>query len=410
MFAKKALLFILIASCAALGISSCSGKKKDADLKVKTGLAARVGDLKISTEEMLRLFEELPEIQKKEFRGRDGQAKFVDQLIEENLFYLAAIDEKMDKTQEMKDRIRWITMNIIYAEYFTKKISDKITIEPKEMEDYYEAHKAELASAPIMRAQYLFTTDSLKAVDWQRRLAQGELFTKIAVKESEDKETAAAGGDVGYFNIGQYIKGIGFSDIITKAIQELDVGKASGIIHFEKGFAIVRLTEKNPPKIPSLEESRKTIEAKLRGIKAEEAYAKMIEELKKKYSTDNYVRERLDKTTRTPDELWEMAQIQADPRSRIQYYRDIVNMYPDHKNAPEALFMIGFTYAEELHDYPWARRTFDELERKYPESSMIESARWMNENMEIEHPKFESMESLQKQVDMDKTRKAEGVR
>jgi len=406
MFAKKTLLFILIASCAALGVSSCSGKKKDTTLKVNTGLAARVGDLRISTEEMLRLYEEMPEMQKKEYKGRDGQAKFVDRLIEENLFYLAAIDEKMDKSDEMRDRIRWITMKLLITEYVSKKISDKIKVEPKEIEDYYAEHKEEFATEPVARAQYLFTTDSLKAVDWQKRLAKGELFTGIATKESEDKVTAPQGGDIGYFNIGSYMNGIGYSDILSKEITKLQVGKASGIIHFEKGFAIVKVTEKNPSTIPSLEEKRPEIEKKVRGIKMQAEYKQMAERLKQKYHTENLVRERLDKVTRTPDELWEMAQIETDPRARIQYYRDIVNLYPDHKNAPEALFMIGFTYAEELHDYPWARRSFDELERNYPKSSMIESAKWMRENMETEHPKIESMENMQKQMEEDKTRKA----
>jgi len=122
---------------------------------------------------------------------------------------------------------------------------------------------------------------------------------------------------------------------------------------------------------------------------------------------ENYVRERLDKTTRTPEELWEMVQIEPDPRNRIQYYRDLVNLYPNHKNAPEALFMIGFTYAEDLMDYEQARRTFDELDKKYPQSAMTESAKWMRENMEIAHPKMESMETMQQRMEADKTRKVE---
>jgi hypothetical protein len=123
---------------------------------------------------------------------------------------------------------------------------------------------------------------------------------------------------------------------------------------------------------------------------------------------ENYVKERLDKTTRTAEELWEMAQIEPDARSRIQYYRDIVNLYPTHKNAAEALFMIGFTYAEDLKDFVQARRTFDELKQKYPQSPMLESAKWMSENMETAHPKLESFEGVQKRMEADKAHKAEG--
>ena len=407
MFAKRAFLFMLIAGCVVSMVSSCSREKKDGALKVKSGLAARVGDIKITEEFMLRTFEELPDNQKKQFKGPDGQARFVERLIEQHLFYLAAVDAKMDQTDEMRERLRWVTMNILVAEYFSKSISDKIKIEPKEIEEYYASHPQEFVQAPVMRAQYLFTADSLKAVKWKKRIAQGEVFTKIAAAESEDKATASSGGDVGYFNPGGYIKGVGDTEGFSKAAEKLELGVASGIVRLNDGFAIIKVTEKNPQKTQTLDEARRTIEAKLQAQKTEEAYKSVVEELTKKYKPENYIRERLDKTTRTAEELWEMAQIEPDARNRIQYYRDIVNLYPTHKNAAEALFMIGFTYAEELKDFVQARRTFDELKQKYPQSPMLESAKWMIENMETEHPKLESFEGVQKRVEEDKARKAE---
>jgi hypothetical protein len=398
---------MLVAGCVVSIVSSCSREKKDGALKVKSGLAARVGDIKITEEFMLRTFEELPDNQKKQFKGPDGQARFVERLIEQHLFYLAAIDAKMDRTDEMRERLRWVTMNILVAEYFSKSISDKIKIEPKEIEDYYASHPQEFVQAPVMRAQYLFTADSLKAVKWKKRIAQGEVFTRIAAAESEDKATASAGGDVGYFNPGGYIKGVGDPEGFSKAVEKLELGVASGIVRLSDGFAIIKVTEKNPQKTQTLDEARRTIEAKLQAQKTEEAYKAAVEELTKKYKPENHIRERLDKTKRTAEELWEMAQIEPDPRNRIQYYRDIVNLYPTHKNAAEALFMIGFTYAEELKDFVQARRTFDELKRDYPQSPMLESAKWMIENMETAHPKLESFEGVQKRVEEDKARKAE---
>ena len=407
MFAKRALLFMLVAGCVVSVVSSCSREKKDGALKVKSGLAARVGDIKITEEFMLRTFEELPDNQKKQFTGPDAQAKFVDRLIEQHLFYLAALDAKMDRTEEMQERLRWVTMNILVAEYFTKRISEKIKIEPKEIDAYYASHPQEFVQAPVLRAQYLFTVDSLKAVRWKKRLAQGEVFSKIAAAESEDKATASSGGDVGYFNPGGYIKGVSDTEGFSKAAEKLDLGVASGIVRLQNGFAIIKVTEKNPQKTQTLDEARRTIEAKLQAQKTEEAYTAAVEDLKANYKAENYIRERLDKTKRTAEELWEMAQIEPDPRNRIQYYRDIVNLYPTHKNAAEALFMIGFTYAEELKDFVQARRTFDELKQKYPQSPMLESAKWMIENMETEHPKIESFEGVQKRVEEDKARKAE---
>jgi EpsD family peptidyl-prolyl cis-trans isomerase len=410
MFAKKALLFILIAGCVVAMVSSCSREKKDGALKVKSGLAARIGDIKLTEEFVLRTFEELPDNQKQQFKGPDAQARFVDRLIEQHLFYLAALDAKLDRSEEMQERLRWVTMNILVGEYFSKEISDKIKIEPKEIEEYYASHPQEFVQAPVMRAQYIFTADSLKALKLKKRVAGGEMFTRIAAAESEDKATASSGGDVGYFNVGGYIKGVGDAEGFGKAAEKLEVGVASGIVRLNDGFAIIKVTEKNPQKTETLDEARRTIEAKLKAQKTEAGYKAAVEELKKKYASENYIKEQLDKTTRTAEELWEMAQLEPDARKRIQFYRDIVNLYPTHKNAAEALFMIGFTYAEELKDFVQARRTFDELEQKYPQSPMLESSKWMIENMETSHPKLETLEGMQKRMEEDKTRKAEGTR
>lgn len=378
MFAKRAAIVTLVAAAACAW--SCG--KKEEGIKVKSGLAARVADFKLTEEAVNRRWEELPDLQRKSFRGPDGKAKFVDRLIEEHLIYRAALDAKIDEEEHISDRMRWATMNILVAEYFSRNIGSKIKVGDAEIEKYHKEHPEEFRQPPVMRAQYLLSSDSLKAVSWRKRILAGEKMTDIARKESEDQATAAAGGDVGYFNPGGYIKGVGLSDAWSAVVEKLEIGDLSDVFRFERGFAIARVSEKNPEKVQSLDEVRRTIASKLNSARSEDLYRQEIERLKKKYPPENYVRERLDKTKRTAAELWEMAQMESDARNRIQYYRDIVTQYPSEKNAPEALFMIGFTYAEDIKDFVQARRTFDELMQKYPNSDIVESAKWMIENMD----------------------------
>lgn len=393
---RRMLSIVVLAAALAALVASCG--KKDRDFKVQTGIAARVGDYKITEEAANRRFEELPEAQRKEFKGPEGKAKFVERLIEEQLLYQAALDAKLDKSEEMKERLRWMTTNVLVAEYFNKEIGGKVAVNPADVEKYYREHTDEFRQAPVLRAQYLFTADSLKAVAWRKRLLAGENMTNMARKESEDKSTSPDGGDLGYFNPGGYIKGIGFSDAFSKAVANLAAGAFSEVIRLENGFAVARINEKNPEKMKTLDEARSEIESKLQAQAAQARYEQEVARLKQKYQSENYVRERLDKTKRTPAELWEMAQMESDARDRIQYYRDIVNQYPTDASAPKALFMIGFTYAEDLRDFVQARRTFDELIRKYPDNEIVESARWMMDNMDTPGMKLESMENLQQKM------------
>jgi peptidyl-prolyl cis-trans isomerase C len=399
----RGLLALLAAALLVAFVGSCGKKGTEGGLKVTAGLAARVGDTKITEKEMEQRFNELPEQQQKAFKGREGKAAFVDKLIEQQLLYHEALADGLDKDDDVQRQIAVATENILVGNYFSKKIQEKVKVTDKDIENYYHSHEREFMSAPVLRAQWLFTADSLKAVGWLKKLRGGANFGELAKNESEDKTTAYVGGDLGYFNAGGYVKGVGTSAAFSAAVDTLRVNGISPILHLEKGYGIVKLTERNPSKLQALSDVTKLIEGAVTREKTQEAFSAEVDRLKKKYPNENYVREMLKESTRSPEELWEMAQLEDDPNKRIEYYREIVNLYPQHKNAPQALFMIGFVYAEDLQDFPMARRAFDELQQKYPESDMNESAKWMRENMTKPRPRFDSVEKMEKAMEQEKS-------
>lgn len=69
------------------------------------------------------------------------------------------------------------------------------------------------------------------------------------------------------------------------------------------------------------------------------------------------------------------ADIQEDVSSGIIYLERIVENYPDHPIAPKTLFLIGFTYAEQLNDYNKARDAYNTYLTLYPDGEMAESVR-----------------------------------
>jgi TolA-binding protein len=102
----------------------------------------------------------------------------------------------------------------------------------------------------------------------------------------------------------------------------------------------------------------------------------------------------------TPAQLFAKAQNAPQAKDRIDLFRQVVREYPNDKSAIQADFMIGFTYAEEMRDYPSARAAFQEFLRKYPKSDLVASANWMLENMEHSAPPPEvgMPDSLQFQI------------
>ncbi len=394
---SMASLCIVLAGIVVL-VYSCSSDKSE-ELRVTQNVAARVGGMKIYEDEVEKRFERIPDSQKKEFDGLDGRAKLVDMLIDELVLVEAARDKKLHQVKDVEEKLENARRAVLVSEYYMREIVGKIEIGEDEIQAYYDEHPEEFTVRAVLRAQHILSEDSLKCVEWKKRIDNGEDFNKIAKNESEDEITAMANGSLGYFNTDGYVKSIGYSPTFGRAVEKLEEGEISGVISHEKGYSIVKLNEKRPAKLQPLSEVRKRIMDKLRGEKTTQAYEEEIARLRKKYEPENYYWEKVEKTKKTPQEIWEKAQLESDPYQRVQYYRDIVNQYPDDKYAPQALFMIGFVYAEELQDNVQARRTFDELLGKYPEADVVDDAKWMIENMDKPHPKFESIENMQKHKD-----------
>jgi EpsD family peptidyl-prolyl cis-trans isomerase len=394
---KRIMIFAAMAMMIAAVLVSCS--EKGEKFEVNQGLDARVGNSKITTKEIDDRFESMSPQVRAQYKGKDGRAKFVDALINEELLYLAAEKTDLKYDEEVKKQIMQAEKNIMITAYYDKMIRQKVEVTDEEIEKYYDDHWEEFMNRAIIKAQHAFSKDSMKVVEWKKRIDDGEKFNKIAKYESEDRTTAPSNGNLGYFNPGGYIKFYGESKEFSDQVRNLELSEVSDVVVTEKGYSLVKINDKKPENLKPLSEVRKDILDQLRGSMAKANLEQELYSLRKEYEPVNFVREDFIKTTRSPEELWEIAQEEDANFTRIQYYRNIVNRYPEHKYAPQALFMIGFVYAEEVMDLVQARRVFDELLKKYPDTEVAESAKWMIENLEQPHPKFESVDDMKERME-----------
>ena len=69
------------------------------------------------------------------------------------------------------------------------------------------------------------------------------------------------------------------------------------------------------------------------------------------------------------------ADIQDDVSTGIKYLERIVDDFPEHPIRSKTLFLVGFTYAEQLHDYTKAQKAYQQYLDEYPEGEMAGSVR-----------------------------------
>jgi hypothetical protein len=304
----------------------------------------------------------------------------------------------------VKAQVDEATRRILIQAYYREHVAAQAEPSEEEMHDYYEAHQDVYTSLEVCHAQHIFAKSKEKLDDIKDRIVNGgEKFTTMAHRYSEDKITQSDGGDLGYFNPGGFIRGVGFSSTFSDSVFLMEPRKVYGPLKWEKGYSLVYVLEKRPAGLKPYADVRNEIRNILVRERLENARTAAVQQIidSGRYDVRNYMNEFYNTVQRSPQELWSYAQTADDPHDRLAAFQEIVDKFPQDEIAPQALFMVGFVYAEELYDYVTADQVLTTLVDRYPGSEYSDMARWMMDNMGKGTPKFQDMDDVNKRMKED---------
>jgi TolA-binding protein len=88
--------------------------------------------------------------------------------------------------------------------------------------------------------------------------------------------------------------------------------------------------------------------------------------------------------TYTEDELFQQgmnARVQEQYEEAIERFSQLVEEYPESDQAAQALFLMGYLYANDLKDYEKAATYYQRYVDQYPDHEMASSAQWELDNL-----------------------------
>ena len=65
----------------------------------------------------------------------------------------------------------------------------------------------------------------------------------------------------------------------------------------------------------------------------------------------------------------------------VKNFKSLIEEYPEGKNAPNSMFMIGFINANHTNNYDKAEKYYNMFMEKYPEHELVSSAKYELENL-----------------------------
>ncbi len=394
--------YLLILTLAAFTAVSCAEQKTadTASVVPEDELAASVGNSwKLTREEVQSYIDQLPPEQRAKFDNSMGRAEIANRFLADELMHQEALDLGLPETPWVQSQLKDAERRILMQAYFQDQIASDAKPTEEEIYEYYNNHQDVYSTLETSRAQHIFSKRKEKLDDLKKRVVDGgEAFTTLAHKFSEDEITRADGGDLGFFNPGGFIRSVGFSDEFHDILAGLPVGGVHGPFQWEKGWSLIRINERRPAELKPFDEVRDEIVNTLTNMRLEEVRDAKIAALKEKHEWRNVMEEIAFAVNRSPEELFNLAQTIEDPHQRITVFQKVVDDYPEDKYAPQAMFMIGFVYSEELKDRVNAQREFARVLDSYPESEIANTARWMLENMGMPIPDFDDLKDLDEKI------------
>ena len=121
----------------------------------------------------------------------------------------------------------------------------------------YDAEIAAFQPAPEFSAAHILVDSEEKAKALKAEIDGGKDFAEVAKANSSDG-SAASGGDLGWFGLGQMVPEF------EAAVTTLEVGQVSEPVKSQFGWHLIKLNEKRDSAPPTLDEARPELENQLR--------------------------------------------------------------------------------------------------------------------------------------------------
>ncbi|KMK51455.1 peptidylprolyl isomerase [[Actinobacillus] muris] len=162
------------------------------------------------------------------------------------------------------------------VEYVTLSPADlaaKMKVSDAQIEDYYHRHKAQFGVQGESHIAHIQVADEATANSVMQAVNNGEDFATLAKTYSQDKISAAQGGDLGWAKTGTFPKA--FED----AAAALQIGQVGQPVKVDGNFHIIKVLERKDESNIPLEQVKNQIETAIRNDAVLTDYANAVHEM-----------------------------------------------------------------------------------------------------------------------------------
>lgn len=241
-------------------------------------LVAVVNGKEISRNDVLQFLNDMGPQMAMQFQSPEGIKRVVDELVNQELLYLDAVESKFEEEAEFQQILNTAKINLLKNYAFTKVVEDE-QVKEEEMLNYYNENKEGFNKPETVKASHILIDSEEKANDILNEINGGLSFEEAAMKYSSCPSKEDGG------NLGEFARGQMVPEFETEAFA-MAVDTVSNPVKSQFGYHLIKLVEKNEPKEGSFDEVKEEIYSHIVRLKQQDKYMEKINNLKDKFEVE----------------------------------------------------------------------------------------------------------------------------
>jgi len=362
-----------------------------------TPVVAEIGDIQIRQRMVELYIDELPHDKKKKFQGPDGDRLALKVMIDQVLLVQGAMERKIYNDQDVARQLISQRRNtLVYAMRNYGLLRDNGPDE-KDLQEYFNNNRAKYRQQGLVMSRHVECLTKEDAdLAYQRLTSKSPKtpFETVVGEMSVNDDTKKDGGVTGWFSKGGFIPFIRNSEQYATMVYDMDMGLHPPIKVGDR-WHVVEVTHREYERPQTFTEARSKVEKDMLPGWQDGVVKDYLLAARQKHPV-TMMGVYAPGQGATEDELFRRAMAVADPDKKLALLSMIHTDYPQGSRADDALFISANVALEVWQDPRIAERYLRMLIDEYPDSELIEDAKFLRDN--LYNPKVlnpQSIEDLQ---------------
>ncbi|GAA0696873.1 peptidylprolyl isomerase [Paraclostridium ghonii] len=238
---------------------------------------ATIGKKELTNIDIENALKSLPQYQAMQLNTEDGKQSLLENLVNQELFYLEAKEENLHKDENFKTEVKKMEEEILKI-YAINKALKTVKLSDEEISKFYEDNKDKFIKPETASAKHILVDSEEKANELLNKINNNEISFGEAAKEHSACPSKDSGGDLGTFPKGQ------MNPEFEEAVFSMKKGEVRGPVKTQFGYHLIKVENLYESCQYELDEVKDEISKNLMTQKQQEVYSSKANELRSKYN------------------------------------------------------------------------------------------------------------------------------